>query len=161
MPEFQIRLAADDLVFSAAHFLVGGRSGCESLHGHDYRVVLEAFGPLDENRCVLDFLAARDALKTVLAALDHRVLLPEKHERLQLRMLENRIELSCGERSWSLPAADCRLLPIADTSCELLAEYICRRLLETLSTAGRGRKNLTLKIEVSEGSGCSAACRLP
>ncbi len=160
MPEFHIRIAADDLVFSAAHFLVGGGSGCESLHGHDFRVALEAAGPLDENQCVLDFLSARNALKSILAELDHRVLLPERQEKLQLHLAGDRLELRCGERSWSLPAADCRLLPIADTSCELLAEYICRRLLEKLSSSGIEPQKLALKIEVSEFGGHSAGCRL-
>ena len=61
MPEFHIRIAGDETVFDAAHFITTA-DGCERLHGHSYRVVAEASGPLDEHQCVADFLVVREAL---------------------------------------------------------------------------------------------------
>ena len=49
---------------------------CERLHGHNYRVWAEVEGPLDENQYVIDFIALRDALKTITDELDHHMLLP-------------------------------------------------------------------------------------
>ena len=67
MAEFHVRIANDDLVFSAAHFITWGPAACERLHGHSYRVAAEVSGPLDEHQCVVDFLAVRGC-----ASGDHR-----------------------------------------------------------------------------------------
>jgi len=54
MPKFHIRIAGDELVFDAAHFITAA-DGCEHLHGHSYRVAIEVSGPLDEHQCVAIF----------------------------------------------------------------------------------------------------------
>ena len=43
--DFHIRIADDDLVFCAAHFITLEGGGCERLHGHTYRVAAEVHGP--------------------------------------------------------------------------------------------------------------------
>ena len=45
MPNFHVRIANDDLVFSAGHFITLGGGRCERLHGHTYRVAAEVSGP--------------------------------------------------------------------------------------------------------------------
>ena len=76
---YSIRLQKEHHVFSAAHFITFAGNICERLHGHNYRVEVEIFGPLDENQYVVDFIAARDELKKLTDELDHRVLLPDRH----------------------------------------------------------------------------------
>ena len=44
MPEFHIRVAGDEMVFDAAHFITTAE-GCERLHGHSYRVAAESVWP--------------------------------------------------------------------------------------------------------------------
>ena len=75
MPEFRVRVSGDDLVFSAAHFITFA-GGCEPLHGHDYRVAAEVFGPLDDDHCVVDFVVLGELLTAILRDYDHAVLLP-------------------------------------------------------------------------------------
>jgi len=67
MPRFHIRIAGNEMVFSAAHFLVLKECECEPLHQHAYRVTAEIHGPLDHHGYVVDFHAAMAALKNILA----------------------------------------------------------------------------------------------
>src|SRR6476660_8027823 len=82
--QYRVRVTKDYLVFSAAHFITFNGNICERLHGHNYRVAAEVAGPLDENHYVVDFIALRDALREIIAELDHHVLLPTKHPLIQV-----------------------------------------------------------------------------
>jgi 6-pyruvoyltetrahydropterin/6-carboxytetrahydropterin synthase len=155
-PDFHIRIANDDLVFRAAHFLVWADGRCERLHGHTYRVAAEVFGPLDASGCVVDFVAVRDALKAIIAELDHRLLLPAKHPAVNRSADGRQVEVAIGDRRWLFPLDDCLLLPIDNTTTELLAQYVGEQLVAKLKSLVT--EPLSARIEVSEGSGCSAVC---
>ncbi|MCG8431479.1 MAG: 6-carboxytetrahydropterin synthase QueD [Candidatus Omnitrophica bacterium] len=58
--------------FSSAHNLRGYRGKCEELHGHNWKVAVNARkDKLDKTGMVIDFQMLRKGLKSVLAALDH------------------------------------------------------------------------------------------
>jgi len=154
MSNFHIRIAGDDLTFCASHFITLENGECERLHGHTYHVAAEAFGPLGDSRYVVDFVAARRALQEILAELDHRVLLPAKHPAIRLKIGPDEIEAVFADRRWVFPAGDCRPLPMANTTSELLAEYIGRRWKAALNWPGR------IRIELDEGAGCTAVCEI-
>ncbi len=160
MPTFHIRLANDDLTFSAGHFLVLEGGQCERLHGHTYRAAAEVWGPLDGTCCVVDFLAAQRALKDILGELDHRMLLPTEHPALRVTSRAAEIEATLGDRRWVFPPGDCLLLPIANTTTELLAQHVGRRLQAALSGLG-GQPPERLRVEIGESTGASAFCELP
>jgi 6-pyruvoyltetrahydropterin/6-carboxytetrahydropterin synthase len=162
MPSFHVRIAGDDLGFSAAHFLVFADGRCEPLHGHNYRVAAEVSGPLDENQCVVDFVTFAERLRAVLAELDHAVLLPARHPALRVTVGPQEVEATlaghppqAGGR-WVFPRPDCRVLPLAATTAELLAEYVGRRLWEEVRsrTPWQPRR---LRVEVEEMAGRQAA----
>ena len=106
------------------------------------------------------FIAAGKALKAILAELDHRVLLPSKHPTLRLSSRTGEIEAALADRRWVFPHDDCVLLPLANTTTELLAQYVGERLM-TAVTALIGRPPARVRVEVGEGTGESAACELP
>jgi 6-pyruvoyltetrahydropterin/6-carboxytetrahydropterin synthase len=159
MQHFHVRISKEDLVFSAGHFLTLADNQCEPLHGHNYRVAAEVHGPLDENDYVVDFLALRDTLHEIVAELDHRVLLPAEHPSIRVVAGRQEVEVTYGPRRWTFPRSDCLLLPIANTTTELLARYLGQRLLEELATR-TGKRPGTVQIEVEESPGFSAICRL-
>ena len=159
MRDFHIRIGGDGLGFHASHFIVWKNGACERLHGHGYRVSAEVHGPLDEDQCVFDFYVVRDALKKILADLDHRVLLPTKHPSVTVAERPGEVEVVHGNRRWVFPADDCLLLPIGNTTTELLAEYVGRRLRDALKSRGGTSPGL-IRIEIGEGAGCSAVCEL-
>lgn len=159
MPSYHIRISGDDLTFAAGHFITLENGQCERLHGHTYRVAAEIAGPLDANQCVVDFIAVRDALKAILAELDHRMLLPTQHPTIRVTPQPNAVEAAFDDRRWTFPPDDCRLLPIVNTTTELLAHYVGERLHAILQAFGCTPSGV--RIEIAEGAGSTAVCQLP
>jgi 6-pyruvoyltetrahydropterin/6-carboxytetrahydropterin synthase len=146
---YRVRVTKDYLVFSAAHFITYNGNVCERLHGHNYRVAAEVFGPLDENQYVIDFIALRDALRAICLELDHHMLLPTQHPLIRVHGSDNSVEVTFEDRRWVFPRGDCILLPVANTTSELLASYIGERLLSSLAGSGKPRP-VRLRIEIDE-----------
>jgi 6-pyruvoyltetrahydropterin/6-carboxytetrahydropterin synthase len=149
LEQYHVRVTKDYLVFSAAHFITFNGDVCERLHGHNYRVAAEVFGPLDENQYVIDFIALRDALKSIVDDLDHRVLLPTEHPMIRVSEDEREVEAKFRQLRWVFPRGDCVLLPVANTTAELLARYIGLRLYDALANRAIARPAKML-IEVDE-----------
>ena len=156
---YHVRMSKDYLVFSAAHFITYDGDICEPLHGHNYRVTAEVHGPLDENHYVVDFIALRDMLKRIVDALDHRVLLPTGHRLIRVAAGDREVEATCGDRRWVFPRGDCVLLPVANTTTELLARYIGQHLAGELA-ARLGRRPERVSIELDDCFGHVAVCEL-
>lgn len=157
---FSVRVTKDHLVFSAAHFITFADNICERLHGHNWRVAVEIDGPLDENRYVFDFIALRDAAQNIVNELDHRVLLPTRHTAISVTESENEVTARFEERRWVFPREDCVLLPIENTTAELIAEWMAGRLIDALRTADRSRLQ-AIRVEVEENFGQWAICERP
>lgn len=156
--EYHVRVSKDYLVFSAAHFITIGENICERLHGHNYRVAAEVYGPLDKHQCVIDFILLRDTLQQIVNSLDHHVLLPTEHPQIRVTSDEKNVVTTFEDRRWSFPRGDCVLLPVANTTAEQLAHYIGRQLLAELR-----RQEITpqrLRVEVDECYGQLGICDL-
>jgi 6-pyruvoyltetrahydropterin/6-carboxytetrahydropterin synthase len=156
---YRVRVAKESLVFSAAHFITFAGNVCERLHGHNYHVAVEIAGPLDENRYVIDFIALRDATKAVCDELDHHVLLPTLHRQIHVKAELNCVEARFEDRRWVFPREDCILLPLANTTAELLAHYIAGRVLAGLE-AKTGVRPANIRVEVDECDGQWGICEL-
>lgn len=120
------------LSFSAAHF-ISFMGKCERLHGHNYGVSVELEGALTEDAYVFDFVLLKRIVRQICDSLDHRFLLPEESEELDVRQGEGEWEIRYENRRYVLPAADVLSLPIDNITAERLAEYICGQLLEALA----------------------------
>jgi 6-pyruvoyltetrahydropterin/6-carboxytetrahydropterin synthase len=147
---FQVRIAKAEHVFSAAHFITFGGT-CERLHGHNYHVTAEVEGPLDANHLVIDFLLVRAKLGEIVAELDHYVLLPTGHPQIHVAAIGHEVIATFQDRRWVFPSGDCRLLPVANTTSELLARYIGQRLYDALG--GAAAKITRLQVAVDECDG--------
>ena len=156
---FAVRIAGDDLVFSAAHFLAIAPDQCEPLHGHNYRVSAELFGALGQEQYVVDFAVAKDALRSIILELDHQVLLPAENSALIVNRWQKEIEVSFAGRRWVFPADDCLLLPLSSTTAELLARYIGSRLVQALVNQCRVVFSHA-RVTVEESPGLTAVCVL-
>lgn len=156
---YRVRLQKEQHVFSAAHFITYHGDVCEPLHGHNYRVWAELEGPLDDNHYVADFVALCDALKAVTDTLDHRMLLPTEHPRIQVRTEGEEVEARFGTRRWVFPRAECALLPVANTTAELLARHIGRELRIELERR-LGFRPQVIRIGVDESHDQWGICEL-
>lgn len=146
---YYVRIAKEDLVFSAAHFITYAGNICEPLHGHNYRLAVEVSGPLDENQYVIDFILLHDMTKAIVDELDHRVLLPTEHRTIKVTADEREVEATFEDRRWLFPRGDCVLLPVSNTTSELLARHIGLRLLTDL-TASTGSRPPRLQVELDD-----------
>ncbi len=157
MPDYSVRLDGDDLIFSAAHFILLPDGICEPLHGHNYRVAVEIAGPLDDVHCVVDFIALGTVLKSILRELDHAVLLPRHSPVIRVKEDEGEVEVTFPPRRWIFPAVECRILPLAGTTVELMARYLAERLIAAVADAGFDPPT-RLRVEVEESPGRRAIC---
>ncbi|MCH9652875.1 MAG: 6-pyruvoyl tetrahydropterin synthase family protein [Planctomycetes bacterium] len=157
---YKVRVTKDHLVFSAAHFITFNGNICERLHGHNWRVAAELTGPLDENGYVFDFIALRDQLQKTVDTLDHRVLLPTQHQKIKVSEEHDEIQATFEKRRWVFPKEDCILLPLENTTAELIARWIGQQLLTVIGSDASNQIE-SVQIEVEENFGQWAICQLP
>jgi 6-pyruvoyltetrahydropterin/6-carboxytetrahydropterin synthase len=70
---------------------------------------------------------------------------------------ERGVRVRYRDREWLFPRGDCVLLPIENTTAELLARYIAGRLVDDLQRH-HGYRPAVLRVEVEENVGQSATC---
>ena len=157
--KYRVHLNKEHHVFSAAHFITFDGDVCEPLHGHNYRVSVEVDGPLDENSYVVDFIALRDALKEITDDLEHHMLLPLEHPAIRVSADDREVEVTFKERRWVFPRCECTLLPMPNTTAELLARYIGKRLLDDLQRR-TGSRPTRIQVGVDESNGQWGICEL-
>lgn len=159
-PTFRTLVQKEQLVFSSAHFITFAGNICEAIHGHNYGVLAEVAGPLDENRYVIDFIACRDALAGIVKRLDHHVILPTRHKTISVVEEAGEVVVRFEKKRWVFPAEDCMLMPITNTTAEEIAWWIGQELLVAL--ADKITEPLEwLEIGVDENNGQWGYCRLP
>lgn len=154
---FKVSVRKEDVVFAAAHFITLPGHRCESLHGHNYRAGLELVGGLEPDAWyVYDFVALKQVMRRLTNELDHKVLLPTTNPLLTVDVTGPTVGVRYdGQSRYVFPAADCVLLPIPNTTVEMLAEYLAGRVKQELKA--RGAAHLTrLAVEVEETVGQSA-----
>jgi 6-pyruvoyltetrahydropterin/6-carboxytetrahydropterin synthase len=154
---YTVRVSKDYLVFCSGHFISYEGDKCERLHGHNYRAAVEVEGDLDENHYVFDFIALKKRTKAITDELDHRMLLPTRNPLILVEEGARSVHVRYRDREWLFPRDDCVLLPIENTTAELLARYIARRLADDLARQHNYRPDV-LRVEVEESFGQSATC---
>lgn len=157
---FRVQVSKDYLVFASAHFITFRGHQCESLHGHNYRVGVAVEGSVDaECLFVLDFSVLKQITRRLVDEIDHKVLLPTQNPKLSYRDEGDRLAVDYfGEPTYVFPKRDCALLPIQNSTAEMLAQYLGARVREELVRGGY--THLTrLEFEVEENYGQSAIYR--
>lgn len=153
---YTVRVTKEVFIFSCGHFITFNGDQCERLHGHNYRCAVEVDAPLDENAYAFDFIALKDRTQAITAELDHHMLLPTKHTLITVEENPTSVRVRFREKEWLFPREDCILLPIENTTAELLAKYIAGRLLADLKSK-HGFSPKAMRVEVEENIGQSAA----
>jgi 6-pyruvoyltetrahydropterin/6-carboxytetrahydropterin synthase len=156
---FKIHVTKDHLVFCCGHFISYHGHQCERLHGHNYRAAVEVEGKLQEDYYVFDFIALKARTKAITDELDHHVLLATRNPVIKVDESPVSVDVRYRDRQWLFPRGDCILLPIENTTAELLARYIAGRLLDSLRT-NEGFVPDVLRVEVEEAPGQSATVEI-
>jgi 6-pyruvoyltetrahydropterin/6-carboxytetrahydropterin synthase len=159
--EFRVSVTKDYLVFASAHFITFAGHRCEGLHGHNYRVSVVIEGALNQEAWfVFDFVELKRIMKRLCDEIDHLVLLPLQSDRVKVSEDGDVVHVSVdGKPRYVFPRRDCALLPIPNTTVEMLARLLTERLLGELQKSGA--TGLTaIEMEVEENFGQSAVYRL-
>jgi 6-pyruvoyltetrahydropterin/6-carboxytetrahydropterin synthase len=157
---FKVAVTKDYLVFPAAHFITFAGHRCEPLHGHNYRVAVTLDGTVDEESWyVVDFSVVKQMMRKLCEELDHKMLLPTENPKLAIESRGDAVHVAFeGKPRYVFPRDECALLPIPNTTVEMLAQYLTQRVLAEF----KAQKNATLtavEVEVEENFGQAAAYR--
>jgi 6-pyruvoyltetrahydropterin/6-carboxytetrahydropterin synthase len=157
---FRVQVSKDYLVFASAHFITFRGHQCETLHGHNYRVGVAVEGSVDaETYFVLDFSVLKQMARRFVDEIDHKVLLPTENPKLAFHEDGDRLRVDYfGTPTYVFPRRDCALLPIQNSTAEMLAQYLGTRVRDELNRSGVTHLSL-LELEVEENYGQSATYR--
>jgi 6-pyruvoyltetrahydropterin/6-carboxytetrahydropterin synthase len=161
--DYRVSVTKDYLTFAAAHFITFAGHRCESLHGHNYRAGVVLEGMLEpESWYVFDFVTLKKIMRALCNEIDHKVLLPLENPRLRIAERGDSITVAYDEKPrYLFPTADCALLPVPNTTVEMLARHLADRLHAKLREASDEASRLTaLEMEVEESVGQSAVYRM-
>jgi 6-pyruvoyltetrahydropterin/6-carboxytetrahydropterin synthase len=158
---FKVSVSKEYLGFSAAHFITLAGHQCESLHGHNYRIGVTVEGGVDpECAFVVDFAVLKRIVRPYVQAVDHRVLLPTLNPKLVLTTEGDRMLVDyLGARRFVFPVANCALVPITNTTAEMIAEYLAHLLRDDLRKEGLAHLD-AVEVEVEESVGQAGYYRL-
>ena len=159
--EFRVSVTKDYLVFSSAHFITFAGHRCEGLHGHNYRARVTVEGALNEESWfVFDFVELKRLMRRLCDEIDHLVLLPLESPRINVAEEGESVTVAVdGKPRYVFPRKDCALLPVPNTTVEMLAEMLTNRLRAEFEKMG-ARGLTAIEMEVEENFGQSAVYRV-
>jgi 6-pyruvoyltetrahydropterin/6-carboxytetrahydropterin synthase len=151
--QFRVHVTKDYLNFASAHFITFAGHRCESLHGHNYRVAIMLEGTLDpDSWYVFDFVSLKKLVKRLCDEIDHKVLLPLENPKLTVATDGDAITVAYeGRPRYRFPRDDCALLPIPNTTVEMLARHLLGRIRAELGPSARRLSSIELEVEESVG----------
>ena len=155
MSTFKIHVSKDYLIFSAAH-LITYDGVCERLHGHNYRVSVTVEGHTQDDHFVFNFVTLKRTMRDLVDQLDHRTLMPDSNPYFQVTRDGGEVTIRVGNRRYILPESDVLILPMPNTTAEMLAKYLAGQLRQKI---GGSPQLLACEIEVDEVEGQSAVYR--
>ena len=159
MQKYTVRVSKDYLGFCAAHIIVFRNNLSERLLGHNFQVAAEIEEDLKADHLVFDFIEFKQILQGITDSLDHRMLIPLNSDTLGVEVTDETVRITSEEKEWIIPRDDCVLLPIENTTAELLARWVSGELSEKLETK-LGQLPRVLRVEVFESPGQSAIIEL-
>jgi len=158
--EFRVSVTKDYLVFASAHFITFAGHRCEGLHGHNYRARVTVEGEIDEESWfVFDFVVIKRIMRGLCDEIDHKVLLPLQNPKIQIGEDGESVTVAYeGTPRYVFPKKDCALLPITNTTVEMLAELLAGRFRAEVETLG-ARGLTVIEMEIEENFGQTAVYR--
>lgn len=155
---FAVNVYSGELHFNSAHFITFNNS-CENLHGHNFHLRIQAYGDNNSDAFVIDFVLLNRLAAEICHELHDKILLPGKSEEVAIKQTGDRIEVSSYDKHFALPATNCLVLPVANTTAEMLAWYVMESLLPKLETDSALAHVKSLEVAVEEADHQWGICR--
>ena len=150
---FSIEVAKDYFNFASAHFLIFPNGQREPLHGHNYQVSVTLEGEIDHAGVVLDFITFKPLVKQICDALDHRTLIQTESPIIKVNRRGKEIEVRYKTQRLLLPRQDVILLPLVNTSTELLAEHVANQIRREVRKEFPHSRIRNMEVGVEEARG--------
>lgn len=149
MSEFAVLVHPGELHFNAAHFITFDKI-CENLHGHNFHVKLEARGDNTDDAFVIDFVLLNRLAAKICLELHDGVLLPATSQEVEIRVQDGMVSIDSYGKRFSVPEESAILLPLPNTTAEMLAFHIGQRLVEELRNREALNNLRSLEVAVEE-----------
>lgn len=150
---FSIVVEKDYFNFASAHFLLFADGKREALHGHNYQISVAVEGELDPAGVLLNFITFKPLVKQVCDQLDHRTLIQGTSPLLRIQKRRSEIGILYKNQRLILPRRDVILLPLVNTSTELLAEYVATLIRRKVRRHYPGAKLDLIEVGIEESRG--------
>ncbi|MES9971994.1 MAG: 6-carboxytetrahydropterin synthase [Candidatus Thiodiazotropha sp.] len=155
---FAVDVQPGELHFNSAHFITFNNS-CENLHGHNFHVRIQAYGDNNDDAFVIDFVHLNRLAAEVCLSLHDKILLPGTSSEVTIVEGDSQMEVSSYDKTFSLPAVNCLILPVPNTTAEMLAWHIMECLVPKLAASSSLTHVETLEVAVEEADRQWGICR--
>jgi len=149
MNEFAVCVHPGELHFNAAHFITFNGT-CENLHGHNFHVKLEARGDNTDDAFVIDFVLLNRVAAEICRELHDGVLLPGNSTEVEITEQDGLITVASYDKRFALSKGSTIILPLPNTTAEMLAFHIGERLVEELNRRAALGNLRSLEVAVEE-----------
>ncbi len=151
---YDLFLSRDYMIFSSAHFVVGEKF-IETLHGHNYKILINIYGNQDEENMILNFYDIKKVLKPIVDNLDHKILIPEESNLLEITESGEQIVIKIPNynKEYEFPKSDVMLLPIKNTTVEEISHYLAEKLMWNNEIKKENIDQVTVTVFEYEGQG--------
>lgn len=157
---YRVHVSKDNLMFAAGHFISYDDGNIEPLHGHNYRLSVTIEGTLDQHAYVFNFVTLKRIMKEIADELDHHMLLPIDNPLILIEHQDDGgIIVRTPTRWYRFPREDVIILPVPNTTSEMLARYLCGRLREHLDQRADATHLTAIEVTVEETFGQGAIYR--
>jgi len=95
----------------------------------------------------------------VTQELDHRMMLASESDVIRIQVEGDAVQVAMRDKQWTFPKSDCVFVPVSNTTAELLAGWLARRISESLR-AECDPAPVTVRVELEESPGQSACFEL-
>lgn len=151
-----LRLAKENMKFSAGHFTIFGPGVRERVHGHDFRVGVRLQARVGDNGLCFDYGLLKRRIVELCRELNEWMLLPGESPLLRIERDGALLHAVFGDERIPFLASDVKVLPVANISVEELARYFLGRLLEDRAQVDAFGIEV-LEVDVASGPGQGAA----
>lgn len=154
-----IRLAKQNMKFSAGHFTIFSATQRERLHGHNFTVEVDIEARMLGNGMCFDYGLYKDRVVALCRALNEWVILPTRSPHLRIEEDGDHVYAHFDGQRIPFLRGDVLLLPIANATLEEFAGWFLQRLAEDRD-ALRAHAIDAIEVRVLSGPGQSAGRRM-
>ena len=153
-----IRLAKENMKFSAGHFTIFSASERERLHGHNFRVELDIEARMLGNGMCFDYGIYKARVVALCRELNEWTILPTRSPHLRLEEDGEHVYAHFNGERIPFLRGDVLLLPIENATLEEFCAYFLDRLMDDVDTL-RAHRIQAMDVRVFSGPGQSAGRR--